>query len=215
MSARVQACYDKCQRAIEDASSTGRIVAGWETVVQTLREYELAWDQQIMPKKVGIHPKNRSGNLVGTKAHTLGLKIVKAGWSWVKASTATCVEVPTEGASLQTAIAKNLEVTLLSGGRIPKIGEMTHLGIGGNHSNAFLRSVEAASPTDIAELRGASNCMDRDRIQLDAGIMEASTRGLRWTVISRVAADWPKLIELGQRALNTNAQEAQSETELI
>ena len=200
---------------IKEAQRTGKLAAGWDTLVEWLKEHEHAWPQQLPNGKVGVEPSNRSGALASQRAHTLGKKIVAQGWSWKKTNP-FCIEMPNDNEKYVTkAIAVNEKLSNLSGGKIPKMDAMTHLAIGGNHTRIFCYAVEKSAPTNVKELRGPTGCMDKERIMMDPGLHEACTKGLRWTVISKTAAFWPGLISFGQRALNADVREIQSEVEIM
>ena len=104
----------------------------------------------------------------------------------------------------------------LSNGKIPMHDDNVQaMAVGGNHTNLFIRAVLKKAPTNIESIRGPDGNIDKDRLISDPGIKDACEQGLRWLIISSTAAKWPGLVGLGQRALNTFANEPQSEIELI
>ena len=123
--------------------------------------------------------------------------------------------MPSDEAYVANAIKVNDKLSNLSGGRIPKMDDMTHLAIGGNHTRVFCYAVEKMAPTHVKQLQDPNGCMDKTRIMLDPGLQEACTKGLNWTVISKIAAVWPGLVSFGHRALNADVREIQSEVEIM
>ena len=201
---------------IKSANATGKLVAGWENCCDYLVKKGHAWHSPIHSGKVITFPGNRSGALASQKSHTLGCKIVNAGWSWKKAAAATCVQMPDDPVERQTALEVNEKMSRLSNGKIPMHDDNVQaMAIGGNHTNLFIRAVDKKAPTSIKKLASADGTIDKARIIADPGIKKACEEGPHWLIISNVAAKWPGLVQLGQRALNTFASEPQSEIELI
>ena len=210
------ACPPEVDAMIKSANATGKLVAGWESCCDYLVKKGHAWHSPIHSGKVITFPGNRSGALASQKSHTLGSKIVDAGWSWKKAAAATCVQMPDDPDERQKALEVNEKMSRLSNGKIPMHDDNVQaMAIGGNHTNLFIRGVHKKAPTNIESIRGPDGNIDKDRLISDPGIKDACEQGLRWLIISSTAAKWPGLVGLGQRALNTFASEPQSEIELI
>jgi len=107
------------QAMIDEAEKTGTRAAAWETIQQVLLDNKLAWRSQIPPEMVGVHPENRSRlGVGGSGAHFHGAQILSAGFSWRKASDATCLEAPPAPYDDEAKLA-NEKYAAVSGGAHP------------------------------------------------------------------------------------------------
>ena len=78
-------------------------------IFSILEDVGLAWRAQIQPCAVACWDENRSGLIVTpSAAHSLGARIVKQGWSWLKAASATCIQLPEDPCKKQEILDKNL-----------------------------------------------------------------------------------------------------------
>ena len=77
----------------------------------------------------------------------------KAGFSFRKAADVTAVELPAAGSTERAkAVELNREMVALSGGQLPPLARLVYLAIGGNHTNAFLRSLKGCAKADLPDL---------------------------------------------------------------
>ncbi len=128
---------------VEDANQSGARVAAWDQIVEVLKGAKLAWCTQVAPEMVGAHPLNRNFmGIGGSDAHWHGSQILKCGFSWVKASDATCLEIPPAPLDADAKTA-NEKLVDLSSGQIPALAQLRYLSIGGGHTNVFLRAVKS------------------------------------------------------------------------
>ena len=205
---------EKVTKILNDAESDGAIVAAWEELKIILSESELAWEEQTPPERVGCHKLNRSGEGVGAvQSHHHGHDIIQQGWSWRKASDAVAVQHDGD----EELEEFNKTIVNLSDGMFPEIQNMSLLSISASHTNAFLRSVKAESKSACPALADKNGNIDKAFVLMRRPAMEEVVeKGLRWFVLSKHAVKrWPTLIDLVQRAMNTQACESQSEFEVM
>ena len=85
----------KVQGLIDKAMKDGEFVTGWEKILDALMEAGVAYKSRMPPDIVGVDPQNRSKmGVSASESHAHGAQILKAGWSFKKASDATCAELP-------------------------------------------------------------------------------------------------------------------------
>ena len=200
---------------IADAQRSGAIVAAWENLKSVLEKEQLAWLQQCPPENVGCNMRNRSGEGVGAlQSHYHGFDIISQGWSWHKAAEAVAVEY--NGGDADNEAFNDLIVDL-SEGMIPPLANMSLLSISASHTNAFLRSVKAQTRSACPHLADATGKLNMDQLCLNrSGLRDAIQHGLKWTVVShKVVDEFPQIIDLIQKAMNTRAHESQSEFEIM
>ena len=90
------------------SAKKGKQVSTWEEIVGELEKSGLAHTTSLPPSLVIVDLGSRNGVLVDPNAaHTLGAKIVRQGWSWKKASSATCAELPSDPADRAKVLAAN------------------------------------------------------------------------------------------------------------
>ena len=69
------------QKLIDDGESSGAIVSAWEDIQKILLCHKVAWQSQIPPDFVGVHPCNRSKlGVGGSEAHNHGHEVLKMGF---------------------------------------------------------------------------------------------------------------------------------------
>ena len=96
------------------------IVSGWDATVDFLVKENLAVHMRIRPDFVGVHNQNRGRygiDIVGCHQH--GEQILQQGFSFKKASDATCIEV--RDAVSPADLAMNQETVALSDGLLPPL----------------------------------------------------------------------------------------------
>ena len=201
-------------KILQNAEKTGAIVAAWEELKEILEKAQVAWYQQVPPEHVGCHKRNRSGEGVGAiQSHNHGFEICEQGWSWTKASEAVAVECVGDMESR----AFNDQLVALSDGMFPPLANMTLLSISASHTNAFLRSVKAETKSACPQLADSTGHLNREVICLNRkGLKLAIERGLNWFVLSHaIVNEFPDIIDMVQKAMNTRAHESQSEFEVL
>ena len=201
-------------KIMHNAKSTGAIVAAWEELKELLEREKLAWYQQAPPEHVGCHKSNRSGEGVGAmQSHNHGYEICMQGWSWRKASDAVAVEYVGD----EESKTFNEQLVALSDGMFPPLASMTLLSISASHTNAFLRSVKAESKSACPKLADSMGFLNKEAICMNrGGLRQAIERGLNWLVLSNaVVKEFPDIIDMVQKAMNTRAHENQSEFEVL
>jgi hypothetical protein len=200
----------------DDAEVTGARVAAWEAIQVIMLQHKIAWNAQVPPEFVGVHPLNRSGlGVSGADAHHHGGQILQAGFSWRKASDATAVECPPAPFDLEPA-TENEKYSKLSNGLIPPLSQLKLLSLGGAHTNAFLRAVKANCRSAVAKLGDAKGCLSVEHLQANPEFGQAVELGLRWFVMHwQCCVAWPKLAKLIQAALNTRASSDITEIEVM
>ena len=205
---------DKVGGIIETAWRTGAIVSAWEEIKDVLLKEKLAWIEQIPPEFVATHMRNRSGEGVGAiQSHSHGNDVIQQGWSWHKAADAVAVEYTGDDETKQF----NDELVALSDDMFPVFVLIKVLSISASHTNAFLRAVKAGCKSGCPELTDAGGKLNMEEICLNRPeLRKAIQDGLRWCVLSDAAvSQWPDLIDLVQKSMNTQARESQSEVEVM
>ena len=206
------------QKLIDEANVSGKLVAGWELTCKDLIEMGLAVEQTLPPEHVRIHPGNRAGEGVNPeKAHKVGARIARLGFSKARAAGATCFEAPADPTKHNEYDKANDIICELSNGMCPPwVTKGKYYSVGGSHLNVFIRGVNHSAPTSHPDLADGSGNIAKDQLFLDTLLKDACEHGLRWLVISRVAEEeWPDLPDFIQRTLNSDAKEQQSEIEII
>ena len=200
------------QRLIDRAAKMG-YVAAWEAIRNCLSDAQLAWKQTLRCDYVGVHPMNRSGlGVGGSESHYHGADVLRAGWSWTKASDAAAFEAdPADTEALQF----NRLLVDMSKGLIPELTLLKLLGVGGNHTNTFLRCVLAQSQSCVAHLQDANGCYNQEDMFVErAEFKKAVCEGMPWFVMHHLCPKvWPLLPDIIQKALNTDAKGIQGEIE--
>ena len=202
---------------LRKGEASGEKVGTWDAITSKLTAASAAWRMQAPPERfTGWMPTCSGGGVGGAEAQLLGAKILAAGWSWDKARGAVAVELPPPPADAH-AKAVNDELVAMSGGLLPPLGMVRFLSIGGSHTNSFLRAVKGGCRATTDKLADKDGRLNREQLSIDRpGFAEALERGLHWLVLHHQVADvWPSLLSFGQAALNTDAREVQSETEVL
>jgi hypothetical protein len=207
------------QKIFQSLDRDRQIVTAWEQALKVLKQHDLAWSQLMRCDFVGVHPCNRGGlGLQGAEVHQLGLAHCSAGYSWDMASRgATAVQSPPAPEDAEAAQFNQLMVDLDDGRWFPAVTQLALLSIGGGHSNAFLRAIKGGCPTPHSELADSDGVLDAGHLATTRpGLAKALEQGLEWTVLHwRVAAAYPRLIDVGQAALNTKPSSDVSELEVL
>ena len=196
------------------ALKSGAIVSAWEQIKELLASNSLAWTQQIPPEFVGTHKSNRSGEGVGAiQSHNHGYEICQQGWSWHKAADAVAVECINDAEQVEF----NVKMVALSADMFPAFVMIKVLSISASHTNAFLRSAKSNCKSGCPQLADANGRLNFDEICLNRpGLKDAITHGLKWFVLSHAAvSQWPRLIDMVQKSMNTTAREYQSEVQVM
>ena len=108
-------------RMIAEAAETGRMVAAWERIKSLLVTQKLAWMMRLPIEQVGVHPKNRGGEMINPeKVHKLGAKICRLGFSIERAAGACCFEAPADADTYSAACKDNQGLFELSAGLVPQ-----------------------------------------------------------------------------------------------
>ena len=207
----------KVQSLIDKADASGEKVAAWDEIQQVLTDGKLGYFSQVPCDFVGVHESNRSKlGVGGSEAHHHGADILKMGFSWKKASSATAFECPPAPFD-DEAQKHNASWVELSGGLIPPLTQLKLLSVGGGHTNSFLRAVQAGCPSAVADLADAHGNLSREALTVDRpAFKEALDKGLKSFVLNwQCQYAWPRLPDFIQGALNTEARNQQSEIEIM
>ena len=110
-----------------------------------------------------------------------------AGFSWRKASDATAVQAPPQGsAELERVLRINKQLAESSNDMLPPLNEggIRIMGVGGNHTNGFLRAVRAGCKSSLEHLCSDDGRLDISKFYAQPNFVDAIQKGLKWTVIS-------------------------------
>ena len=186
------------------AACKNGIVSGWDATVEFLMQENLAVHVRIRPDFVGVHSQNRARygiDIVGCHQH--GEQILQQGFSFKKASDATCIEVR-DGVAPED-LAMNTETVALSNGLLPPLTSLKALSVGGAHANSFLRAARAQCTTPVQSLQDSVGRIDEGRFAGEDA-KDAVENGLAWLQIdASVPATWPRVIDIAQQSLNAKA----------
>ena len=187
---------------IEKANQTGCRVEAWDTIRQILVDAGIAWQAQVPPQHVGVHPENRSRlGVGGSEAHMHGHKIMQAGFSWTKCADVVAVECPPAPHDAE-AKSSNDSYVQFSGGLIPPLQQLKLLSLGGGHTNTFLRAVQAGTRSAVPSLCDNYGVLSKDMLTVNRPALRGrrSTRasaGLwcigRHPLCGRSSSSWCKL----------------------
>ena len=175
-----------------------------DAVKKIAKEANLAYDQQIQPHLVGVHPDNRDGmGVSGEKVHKLGANIADAGWSPEECFGATCFEdLPDHrGATFTVGLQRKSS-------KLPKqvFEHIRWLAASGTHTNQLFLAIAQAVPTD-EPLIAEQGLMSKAKILARCPKMEEKLeKGLDWFVFGWQLWDQvPRLPWLVQAGANKPA----------
>ena len=161
----------------------------------------LAYEMQIPPSQVGIHPDNREGwGCSGRDSQALGSDIVGCGWSNAETSSATAFEDLPDRRGAKFTVKLQQSTNML-----PQQSETSirFLALACTHTNQFLVSVNQGIPTLHPNLAEHGHMSKSKIIGVCARMDEPLDRGLKWFVFN--GGLWelvPKLPWLCQAAAN-------------
>lgn len=196
-----------------DASGHGQIVSKLDIILGMLIEDGLARYQQIPPKVVGVHPRNRYGyGVSAAQSHRLGAQIVGMGWSWAACSLAICIAdgVRRQIASFTVKMQHGSEKFGKSNENEVKFGSLSC-----GHTNQFLVAAIDAAPTE-EETLAVNGVISAEKITKgQPQLKEALDNGIKWLALdSEVEELYPELPNLIQRARQAVGQ-VQSEESVL
>ncbi len=205
------------RRLVKQGKEKGGRIVICETIAAAFLAAGIAWYDHALPDHAGISPWNRSRcGVMGVDVHAHGDEILDVGFSWQKAADATAFECPPEPWCAEAATV-NTDIVKFSAGLIPPLTHLRLLSIGGGHTNAFLRAVNARCPTPIVRLQDEQGRLDPEA--LSAGrpaFKDALAKGLKWLVIHwRAAFIFEGIAEFWQGALNIKVGNRPSEIEIM
>jgi hypothetical protein len=190
-----------------------------DSVFAIFEQADLVYYQTFPPWMVGVHRSNRSGNgLIPKDVHDLLLLLSgPSGWSWSEVSHATATELA-PNAEGKTDEAFNHALVASSNGYLAKFapGDIKILSLACGHTTACLHACGKPGTRSMhAELAGEDGCLSLAKLRERSRAMAVAVeKGIRWRVIRwQVAAKWPALLKLSQKALNFREKFARQETE--
>ena len=207
---------------IQQGVASGEYQGVWEEICTTAETEHVAWYANVAAEHCGIHPANRSAfGVGGTDSQNLGGNILKVGFSWKKSAESTAFQTPPPPLD-QPIMIYNTNLVEVSDNLIPPLQQLTHVSIGGGHTNTFIRQCKARvrcviSGPDPERLCDENGHLDPDKIVIGRpAFKEALKTGMRFLVFHWQAAYiWPGLPDFAQQALNTTVQGQQSEVEVM
>ena len=159
----------KIDALLQQGVASGEITGAWEQICGVGKEGGVAWPGHVQPDHCGVHPANRSAfGVGGSESQHLGSRILKVGWSWNKCADSTCFQMPPHPLDAP-GIAYNKSLVDLSDALIPPLQMLTHMSIGGGHTNTWLRQCNTKSKCilpkpDSAMLVDESGCLSREKM---------------------------------------------------
>ena len=155
---------------LQDQSKVGAVTI-FRQLFDKLVEYGMMKPVQthLNPKKVLVHPKNRSGlGIHGKNAHENADTVLGMGADRKHASkNSYCFELPPTRSKRVESFAFNERLAENSEGILAKpFGDETHESVGGGHMCGFCRATEARCKTPIKRLQDKDGRIDYDKVML-------------------------------------------------
>ena len=212
----------KVNSALQQGLASGEFTGTWEQICGDGIEARVAWPGHVKPDHCGVHPANRSKfGVGGSESQHLGSRILKVGWSWKKCNESTCFQMPPHPLDAP-GIAYNKSLVDLSDALIPPLQMLTHMSIGGGHTNTWLRQCIARSKCILSKpdsdmLVDERGCLSSEKMCIGRPAFEdALQKGLHFLIWHWQAPYiWPAFADFAQEALNTVVQGDQSEVEVM
>ena len=185
---------------------------------ELLRKHGLLVVERLVAKYIGVHPKNRYGDMM-IPADVLALitNILGQGFSKKALLDPTVFQVPPPSHPRHLNVVEtNDKLVEGSGGLLPPFGgELRHVTVTCGHTTQGLRCfLEAGGHEDERLTHDGKLSLDRLK-QLDANYYTACTEGLDYDVIHYEVEDfYPWLPKLFQESGNAGQQIARCETRL-
>jgi hypothetical protein len=187
------------------AGGTLGVVQAADLILAKLREMNLSYKMKIHCRQVGFDPSNRDntgGN--ATEVHLLGTDIAHVGWSWQQCGHAQAIEIKPGDKTVET-----FNQHLTAGSSVPLapvLADTIHFGsLSCGHTNAFLRCVDAAVPSQCPLLSESGRMSVEHIRKRDPEMAQAVDHGLMWVVVKwEVRVRYPEVLGTLQAAGNVS-----------
>ena len=172
-------------RKLVAGSKDGKVVAGMTQLLSLCQAHGLMQEITIHPNFVCCHVDNRDGiGLNVMDLHQLLDDISSIGFSH-DMTNCICVEISSGDHAFMDF---NNRIADVSDGLLPKFGDeyrVKYASLAGSHTNAALRCLLNGTKHPIKDSKLTTDGkLDMARVQqVDNGLAQAATSGLRWKVI--------------------------------
>ena len=197
--------------------ATGEGTTIWEDIQTALEKAKLAYFVNHKPETAGFHPGNRSKlGVGGSEAQVHGKQILDTGFSLKKAADATAFEMPPPPLN-KPIVDCNKRSESPSQGLIPPSDSLRIVTIGGSHTNTFLRAVNADVRAVVPELADANGNLNAEHLSVGRPRFAAALKSglIYFTMHWACPYVWEAIVDVGQKALNTEARGQQGEVEIM
>jgi len=165
-----------------------------------------AFEAEMNPKQMGIHPKNRNGKKMqhasmhkkGMKFYTVGFRLQLCGSDKAIAFENNPTTNDCEQHTINLTSSSNYFASYAR-------GAIRAGSVGCSHLNQWLAAVQDGAQTDYETLceHGKTNICTRHVVEGNDELERAVFKGLKWLLIKwQIAVEYPELPQLIQRALN-------------
>ena len=192
-------------------------ITTWNDVRDVLIAEGICYKQKIHTRNMLIHSSNRGTLGVNAhQAHRNGQTILKIGGDLDKLSNSCCFELPQDLDDRQRLIDFNHANVERANKMLARVnGTERHASVGGGHTSQFCKAVDACCETPLLDLANADGCLSKEKISKDRILGLMIEEGWEWLVIpSCVEAEWPRMPDLAQRALNASNNAVTESSEL-
>ena len=200
---KFEAMYHKAVTMSADASLVSLLFG----MISLLIGADLAYEAQIQPKNIGIHPKNRAcKRMQGSTMHKKGHKIHNVGFNFNLCGKDKAIAFEdnpmTHHCEKHTIDITNKSELFAT----YKAGTVRAGSVGCSHLNQWLAAVfDGAVTPYTAKLcdPGSNRISTRKVTEANQQLSDGVNKGLTWTVVKhQVETAYPELPTIFQRALN-------------
>ncbi len=198
--------FDELYDTALQCKSDTKIVSMMDEMVPILMDANEAYEMDVPPERMGVHPSNRGGKLVvHTKVHSKGSKVVNVGFSPKLCGPDKAMAF--EDNPLKPTIADTTIELTSSDERFADFDHSSIVGgsVGCSHLNQFLACVNCEVPTAEASLckHGEKRMSKAILTGKDKHLKHALEKGLKWTIVRfKIEEQYPRLPWIFQTALN-------------
>jgi len=203
---------------LQQGEETGERQSAWELIQSKLLAASLAHKRRVLPEHCAIDDENRNKfGASGGSAQIHGAKIIRQGFSLLKAGDACSIQAPEDNTEI---VAANRRMESLSQGLIPALIDALVVVLGANHTTLFLRQVKSGVRcigSVAKELGDETGHLNRSRLEDGRPIFaDALEQGLTYFNLHQDAFKvWPRMRKFIHRVLNVEARGIVGEVETM
>ena len=193
------------------------ILSRWLEILEIFETNNITQRLQLKATLFLVHPSNRGKlGLNPHNAHRTGKNVIGVGGNADELKNAVGFELAPPGPARKEQTDFNKSLAELSTGLLAEVnGSEKYATIGCGHFTAFMRAAFGGCKTLEPTLQDSFGNIDKGLINRDKQLNKLMHEGWMWTIIPYDAERaWPKLPDLGQRALNATNNVASQASEL-